>query len=236
VGTSQDITERKRIDELRDSILSAVSHELRTPLTSIIGFAVTLKEQEARVEERIRKEMIDHLAEQAHKLGRLLSDLLDIDRLRHGFVQPSLRPTDVGELVEQIVRDHSSETRVIKVDAELAIAEVDAPKVERIVDNLLANAVTHTSAESEISVRVEKQEDGVLIAVDDRGPGVAEEDREAIFEIFNRGSGDLNASGTGIGLSLVAQFTALHGGRVWVEENPGGGASFRVFLPARQPG
>jgi len=134
------------------------------------------------------------------------------------------------------VRDHSSETRVIKVEAESAMAEVDAPKVERIVDNLLANAVTHTSAESEISVRVENQEDGVLIAVDDRGPGVAEEDREAIFEIFNRGSGDLNASGTGIGLSLVAQFTALHGGHAWVEENPGGGASFRVFLPARQPG
>jgi signal transduction histidine kinase len=116
------------------------------------------------------------------------------------------------------------------------VAEVDAPKVERIVDNLLANATTHSSGNGEISVRVASQDDGVLITVDDRGPGVPEEDREAIFEIFNRGSGNVNASGTGIGLSLVAQFTALHGGRAWVEENPGGGASFRVFLPARQPG
>ena len=90
VGTSQDITERKRVDELRDSILSAVSHELRTPLTSIIGFAVTLKEKGASLAEQTRTEMVDHLADQAHKLERLLSDLLDLDRLRRGFVQPTL--------------------------------------------------------------------------------------------------------------------------------------------------
>jgi PAS domain S-box-containing protein len=235
LGTSQDITERKRVDELRDSILSAVSHELRTPLTSIIGFAVTLKERGTRLEERTRTEIIEHLAEQADKLGRLLSDLLDIDRLRRGFVQLSLRPTDVGELVDQIAREYSN-WRDIKVEAESAIAEVDAPKVERIVDNLLANAVAYSSAGSEISVRVENHQNGVLIAVDDRGPGVAEEEREAIFEIFTRGSANINVSGTGVGLSLVAQFTALHGGRAWVEDNPGGGASFKVFLPARQAG
>src|SRR5439155_24988060 len=82
VGTSQDITERKRVDELRDSILSAVSHELRTPLTSIIGFAVTLKEKGSSLAERTRVEMVDHLAEPAHKLEDLLSVPLDLDRLR----------------------------------------------------------------------------------------------------------------------------------------------------------
>lgn len=233
MGTSQDITERKRIDELRDSILSAVSHELRTPLTSIIGFAMTLKERSGRLEDETRREIVEHLVEQADKLGRLLSDLLDIDRLRHGFVQPSLRPTDVGELVEQIAAEHSSAERGIRVDVEPALAEVDVPKVERIIENLLANAIAYTTGDSEIRVRVENQEDGVLIAVDDRGPGVPEEEREEIFEIFNRGSAMVNISGTGIGLSLVAQFTALHGGRAWVEDNPGGGASFKVFLPAR---
>jgi two-component system, OmpR family, sensor histidine kinase MtrB len=73
-----------------------------------------------------------------------------------------------------------------------------------------------------------------VIAVDDRGPGVAREDREAIFEVFQRGIRSDHVTGTGIGLSLVAQFTALHGGRAWVQENPGGGASFRVFLPEKQ--
>ncbi|MEP6909915.1 MAG: MASE1 domain-containing protein [Actinomycetota bacterium] len=233
VGTSQDITDRKQVDELRDSILSAVSHELRTPLTSIIGFAMTLKERGIELSEATRKEIVEHLTEQAEKLGRLLSDLLDIDRLRRGFVQANLRPTDVGELVARIALEQSANGRVINVEAEPAIAEVDAPKVERIVDNLLANAIAYTAADSEISVRVESQPTGVLISVDDRGPGVAEDQREAIFEIFNRGSENLTVSGTGIGLSLVAQFTALHGGRAWVDENPGGGASFKVFLPAR---
>ena len=235
LGTAQDITERKRIDELRDSILAAVSHELRTPLTSIIGFAVTLKENAAGLEERTRKKMIDHLVEQSRKLDHLLSDLLDLDRLRHGFINPRFRSTDVGLLVDQVASGHSSETHEIRIETGLAVAEVDAPKVERIVDNLLSNALNHTPVGTEILVRVKSVAGGVMIAVDDRGPGVAETQRETIFEIFNRGGSDDHVPGTGIGLSLVAQFTALHGGRAWVEENPGGGASFRVFLPERQP-
>ncbi len=179
--------------------------------------------------------MIDHLVEQSRKLDHLLSDLLDLDRLRHGFVNPRFRSTDVGLLVDQVASGHTSETHEIRIETGLAMAEVDAPKVERIVDNLLSNALNHTPAGTEILVRVESVAGGVLLAVDDRGPGVAESQRESIFEIFNRGESDEHVPGTGIGLSLVAQFTALHGGRAWVEENPGGGASFRVFLPERQP-
>lgn len=238
VGTSQDITERKRVDELRDSILSAVSHELRTPLTSIVGFAVTLKEKGSTLAERTRVEMTDHLAEQANKLERLLSDLLDLDRLRRGFVQPSFRVSDVGELVAQVASGYAATNRAIEVEADHALAEIDPPKIERIVDNLIANAVRHTPPGTAIRVVVRAKDGGVLVAVNDRGSGVAEAERKAIFEIFNRGSaGAPNSSGgTGIGLSLVAQFTALHGGRAWVEDNPGGGSSFRVFLPARRTG
>ena len=104
VGVAQDITERKRIDDLRDSILSAVSHELRTPLTSIIGFSMTLKDKGASLARSTRDEMVGHLAQQAEKLDRLLADLLDLDRLRHGFLRPNLRATDVGEL--EIGRAH----------------------------------------------------------------------------------------------------------------------------------
>jgi two-component system sensor histidine kinase MtrB len=91
-----------------------------------------------------------------------------------------------------------------------------------------------------VRIRVERVEDAVLISVDDSGPGIAHEERaeerEAIFEIFNRGNGDgMRPPGTGIGLALVAQFTSLHGGRAWVEPNDEGGSSFRVLLPARQP-
>ena len=233
VGVAQDVTERKRIDDLRDSILSAVSHELRTPLTSIIGFSMTLKEQGASLAQRTRDEMVAHLAHQARKLDRLLADLLDLDRLRHGFIRPSLRPTDVRDLAAQVASDHRSNMHSIDVGGSRVIAEVDAPKVERIIENLLANAVNHTPPGTKISLSVEPRDSGVLIAVDDDGPGVADEQREAIFGIFNRGAANDGVPGTGIGLSLVAQFTALHGGSAWVEESASGGASFRVFLPGR---
>jgi signal transduction histidine kinase len=110
---------------------------------------------------------------------------------------------------------------------------VDAPKVERIVENLIANAVKHTPPGTEVSIRVERRDGGVLIAVADRGPGVAPEHRNGIFELFDRGDAGLaDAPGMGIGLSLVRQFAVLHGGRVWIEDNPGGGASFCVRVPA----
>ena len=122
-----------------------------------------------------------------------------------------------------------------KLDTTDAVARVDPAKVERIVDNLLANAVRHTPAGTEIAVRVAPSGEGVLIAVEDRGGGVSPEERQTIFEAFRRGARTDATPGTGIGLSLVAQFAELHGGRAWVDENPQGGASFRVFLPADPP-
>ena len=234
VGTSQDVTERRQLDELRDTILSTVSHELRTPLTSILGFAVTLREHGGALARETRAGIVDHLVDQARRLERLLSDLLDLDRLRHGIMRPSFRTTDVGRLVEQVATGHMADGARLEVRAEPVLAEVDPPKVERIVDNLLANALKHAPAGTEVRVRVESEDDAVLIAVDDRGPGVHESERETIFELFSRGEASARVAGAGIGLSLVAQFTAVHGGRVWVEDNPGGGASFRVLLPVRR--
>ena len=234
VGTSQDITDRKRIEELRESILSAVSHELRTPLTAIVGFALTLQERGSQLSPATRRQIVDHLSQESRRLERLLSDLLDLDRLRHRSVSASFRPTDLGRLVAGVVEDYATDTRPVSLELEAVEAQVDAPRVERIVDNLLANAFRHTPAGAEVRVQVARSDGGAVISVDDRGPGVGPDEREAIFEIFQRGSaGVASGRGTGVGLALVAQFAALHGGRAWVEDNPGGGASFRVFLPTR---
>jgi PAS domain S-box-containing protein len=236
VGTAQDITERKRVDALRDSILSTVSHELRTPLTSIVGFSLTLKERGAGLDKPVREEIQGHLVEQAARLESLLSDLLDLDRLRHGVIRPNFRPTDIGELASAVAGAHRLDGNRVRVEVEPIVAEIDAAKVERIVENLLANALKHTPPDAEVCLRVERCDQGVLIAVDDAGPGVPLEHRTEIFEIFNRGDGrSAHVPGTGIGLSLVAQFAALHEGRAWVDDRPGGGASFRVTLPLQQP-
>jgi PAS domain S-box-containing protein len=232
VGTAQDVTDQKRLDELRDTILSTVSHELRTPLTAILGFSLTLKERGNELDDRLRAEIGGHLASQSVKLDRLLSDLLDLDRLRLGHMVPTFSETDLGRLVRHVAVDFDSD-RPIEVEVEPVVAEVDAPKIERVVENLIANAVKHTPPGTEIHVWVRPSDGGALIGVDDKGLGVAAEDREAIFEAFRRGA-VTDSPGTGIGLSLVARFTSLHGGRAWVEDREEGGAAFRVFLPLRQ--
>jgi signal transduction histidine kinase len=112
------------------------------------------------------------------------------------------------------------------------VARVDPVKVERVVENLLANAARHTSEGTPVWVRVARHGGQVLITVDDAGAGVPRELRTALFEPFCQGpSAAGHAPGVGIGLSLVARFAELHGGRAWVEDRPGGGSSFRVLLP-----
>jgi signal transduction histidine kinase len=101
--------------------------------------------------------------------------------------------------------------------------------IERIVENLLANAVKHTPGDSRIWVRVERTDEGALIAVEDDGPGIPQHERQRIFEPFVQGPG-AGPGGAGVGLALVAKFAELHDGRAWVQERGGGGASFRVLL------
>ena len=232
VGTGQDITDRKLAESLRDDILVTVSHELRTPLTSVLGFALTLRERYAEVGEDARA-LLGQIVEQGWRLERLLSDLLDVERLRRDRIQPQREPTDLATLVERLAESQRSGDRSIEVRADNVVASVDPGQIERIVDNLLENAVRHTPTGTAVVVRVEQSGDAVLIAVDDDGPGVPDAFRAEIFELFNRGGKALSSErGTGIGLALVARFAALHGGSAWVESTSSGGASFRVLLPA----
>jgi signal transduction histidine kinase len=116
-------------------------------------------------------------------------------------------------------------------------ARIDAAQVERIVENLVANAIRYTPPGTSIWVRATGDEDSVTIVVEDAGPGIPVELRESIFEPFRQGNEIVSHNpGVGIGLSLVTRFAELHGGRAWVEERAGGGASFRVFLPFASAG
>jgi PAS domain S-box-containing protein len=226
----------RALDEAKNVFLSAVSHELRTPLAAIVGIALTLQRARSSLAEDDSADLVDRLAANAGKLDRLLSDLLDLDRLNRGIVTPKLRPTDLAALVTCIGTEWQDTGRLLELAVEPVVAQVDPAKVERIVENLLANAARHTPPDAPVWVRVARQDQGVLIAVEDAGGGVPPELRAALFEPFRQGPEvPTHAPGVGIGLTLVARFAELHGGRAWVEERPGGGSSFRVLLPDPPP-
>jgi PAS domain S-box-containing protein len=258
IGVMVDVTERRRaeealreaferekevsqrllaLDEMKNTFLEAVSHELRTPLAAILGFALTLERPDVSLSDDRAKELLDRLAANARRLDRLLSDLLDLDRLARGIVEPRRRAVDVGELARQVIAGSEAlRGRSVEIDAEPVVAWVDGAKVERIIENLAANAIRHTPDGTSVWVRVRRSEGGVLIAVEDSGVGVPPALQEAIFEPFRQGPQTRSHSpGVGVGLSLVLKFADLHGGRAWAEDREGGGASFRVWLPSVEP-
>jgi PAS domain S-box-containing protein len=235
-------TERMASQHLRDlqdmqnSFLEAVSHDLRTPLTSIMGAALTLEREDITLSAGDTEDFVHSIAANARKLNRLLGDLLDLDRLARGILEPRRKMVDLRRLVLAVVDECNLEGHTLTVDEAAPIANVDRAQVERIVENLITNAVRYTPAGTQIWVRLESSDGGAVITVEDDGPGVSPEIRKAIFEPFRQGHEVIQHSpGVGIGLSLVVRFAQLHGGRAWVEERQGGGASFKVFLPDESP-
>ncbi|MDP9327719.1 MAG: PAS domain S-box protein [Actinomycetota bacterium] len=253
-GYIRDITERKRaeadvqkaldsereaadrlrvLDEMKNTFLQAVSHDLRTPLAVVLGIALTLDREDLTLSPNEGRDLRRRLAVNARKLERMLSNLLDLERLKRGVVEASPELTDVGQLVRRAVAEADFLTeRDVRLHADPIFAGIDPAKVERIVENLLVNAAKHTPDESVIWVSVIEEAGGIQIVVEDDGPGVPDDVRKAIFEPFRQGPGDHPSPGAGIGLSLVARFAELHGGSAWVQDREGGGASFRVRLPS----
>ncbi len=225
--------ELRTLDEMKNALLEAVSHDIRAPLTTVLGIALTLQREELHLSAQETQDLLRRLASNAQKLERLVADLLDLQRIRRGLTSAHRRRTDLGALVERVVRECDLPfDREIHIDAPAVESNVDESKVERIVENLVTNALRHTPPMTPLWIRVEPVDGGVEIAVEDAGPGVPESMRTAIFEPFRQGSaGPRDTPGVGIGLSLVARFAALHGGRAWVEDRDGGGSSFRVLLP-----
>jgi PAS domain S-box-containing protein len=230
----------RTLDELKSGFLQAVSHDLRTPLASVLGISLTLQRGRGQLSPADADDLLGRLAANARKLDRILTGLLDLDRLDRGIVELRRERVDLASLVAGVVKEAGEELLdAHPVSLDLAPIQVlaDAAKVERIVENLLANAARHTDPGTPIWVRVEPGDRGALLCVDDAGPGIPVEQRESIFRPFERGPGGASyAPGSGVGLALVAQIASLHDGQAWVEDRAGGGASFRVLLPAPNGG
>jgi signal transduction histidine kinase len=191
-----------------------------------------LERLDESLEPEDRRMLLRTVVERTKGMNSLLTDLLDLERLDSGLAEPRRFPVDLCQLVRDVLA-HTTALRGRDVDIQegRCSAFVDPPKVERIVENLVSNATHHTPKGSPVHIRCWREGRAAVIAVEDEGPGVPAGFEESLFEPFHRGPNAEGTPGSGIGLSLVARFAELHGGRAWVEQREGGGASFRVLLP-----
>ena len=215
---------------------SDVSHELRSPLTTLATSLQVMEARRAEMPERSRR-ALDLLAADLNRFERLVQDLLEISRFDVGAANLDLEEVRFGELVRHAVGAALERPVPIDLDATTAglVVRADKRRVERVVANLVANGETYGGGV--VRVGATRRNGRVRLEVDDAGPGVPPSEREHVFERFARGhtaGRRTNSEGVGLGLSLVSEHVRLHGGEVWVEDRPGGGARFVVELPVAE--
>ena len=227
--------ELRRVDAMKTTFLSAVSHELRTPLTAIVGLAETVQRVLTEGRDDVDPvRLADRIAVNADRLLHLIGDLLDQDRLARGEVDPRLGPIDLSALLREVVDRTERAGHDLHLDLPDALPmTADATMVERTFDNLLRNAVRHTPDGTTIWLGASATETTATVVVADDGPGIGASDRDRLFAPFEQGAdaGRSASPGTGLGLALVERFVGVHGGRVVLDDRPGGGARFTVELP-----
>jgi two-component system, OmpR family, sensor histidine kinase MtrB len=210
---------------------SDVSHELRSPITALAAATEVLEARRDEMPARARQ-AVDVIVSQIRRFDGMVLDLLELSRIDAGAADLHLETLDVAELCRRVAAHAGFAMVPIDVDPAAPTAvRVDRLRFERVLGNLLANAQQH--AGGPVRVAVEATEPGfVLVAVEDAGPGVADDEKQRIFERFTRGSESRHRVGTGLGLALVAEHAGALGGLAWVEDRPGGGARFVVRLRA----
>jgi signal transduction histidine kinase len=231
--------ELKRESKSKSEFLARMSHELRTPLNVVLGFSDLLGEQLVGPLNPRQAEYAEDISSSARHLVALVGDVLDVATIESGDVQLDLRPLNVRRVLDDgltMVRQRaaaSSISLVLDVARHLDVVDADELKIRQVVVNLLANAVKFTPHGGRITVSARMADGNVRISVQDTGVGIAEEDRDRIFEEFAQSAPA--AEGTGLGLPLARQFVELHGGRLWVDSAPDHGSTFSFDLPGRKP-
>jgi len=222
-----------RSDEIRTAFLRATSHELRTPLTALAGFAQTLEDRDTDLDPHQRRLLVGRLRANTDRLSQLITDLLDVDRLSSGLVTANRQPHDLDQLVHRVIDQQDLTGRHLDVDLDTIRAEVDPPKLERAVANLLANAVRHTPTGATIHIGLHRRADATVLVVADDGPGIDPDYLDQVFEPFVQGPEQHHTPqpGTGLGLSLVRELITLHDGTITAHNRPEGGARFEITLP-----
>jgi two-component system, OmpR family, sensor histidine kinase KdpD len=228
---------RIETEQLRNSLLSSVSHDLRTPLAVVTGATSSLLDEHGPQDPAVRRELLQTAHEESLRLNRLVRNLLDMTRLEAGALKVQKEPQSVEEVVGAALGRMEDRLRGREVTTtipdEIPLVPFDPALMEQVLINLLENATKYTPEGSPLDIVARRLDKEVEVEVADRGPGVESKEAERVFDKFYRvreGEG----GGVGLGLTICRGILSAHGGRIWVEDRPGGGASFRFTLPLDQ--
>jgi len=218
--------------DARRELVAAASHDLRTPVASIVAMLEAIDDGLARPEE-----YLGPLREQARRLGVLVDDLFELARIDAGALSLELRSVSLGPLVDSCLDGLEAEARSRNVllrraeDGPAPSARCAPEHVERVLLNLLTNALRHTPSDGTVAVVLSAADDHVQVSVEDDGEGIGEEAAQRMFERFWRGDSARNGSGAGLGLAIARGLVEAQGGRIWAEPRAGGGARVCFTLP-----
>ena len=232
-----DVARDAQVDAERSSLqaalFSSVTHDLRTPLASITASVTSLQEADVDLEEDDRRELLETIRQEAVRLNRLVGNLMDLSRLRAGALVPSKRPTPIDEVIEGVLARMEPILRGHRLNVllreDLPDVPVDVLQVDQVLTNLLENAAKFSPPNSEITVQAARWERSVQVRVADQGTRIPPDLRDRVFEPFVRADG--SAAGTGLGLAIARAIVVAHGGRIWIEDAPGGGTAVVFRLP-----
>jgi two-component system, OmpR family, sensor histidine kinase KdpD len=223
----------RRSDAVKTAILRAVSHDLRTPLMAIVTAAGALARPGFVTDDSDRADLLATVLDEARRLDRLVGNLLDLSRLQAGAAEPRADAVAVGDLIAGAVSCLGAAAG--RVQARLAggapVVHADPHQVQRVLVNLIENALKYSPPDEPVLVRVTATSAQVLIRVIDHGPGVLPGESERIFGAFQRGTGSARVHGAGLGLAIAQGFAEANGGRIWLESHAGQGATFVLMLP-----
>jgi two-component system sensor histidine kinase KdpD len=225
-------------NQLRAAMFSSVTHDLRTPLASIKAGVTSLLDAAVHHDPSQERELLTTILEETDRLNRLVGNLLDLARIRAGALTPTRQPAAMDEIVEVVLARMrprlAGHTVVAELPSGLPDVSVDPVQLDQVLTNLLENAGRHAPAGTEIRVSVLWIRDAVQVRIADEGPGIPVDERERVFEAFYRGSSSPDSPGSGLGLAISKAVVVAHGGRIWIEEAPGGGCVVAFEIPGQE--
>ena len=227
-------------EKLQTALINSISHDLRTPLVSVIGVLSSLQEEGMGLDDAAKKNMLQVAREEAERLNRLITNLLDVSRIEAGAMKITRQPSDVQDLVgtalEQMGSRASARSISIDISPELPFVSVDFGLITQALVNVIDNAIKYSPADSPIEIKGRQVDQEIHVEVTDRGVGIPPQDLLHVFDKFYRIQRPDKVDGTGLGLSICKGIVEAHGGHIAAENRPGGGTIIRLMLPMAKPG